>query len=270
MKGSMEIKKILNDLINCNITVDEAETLLKIHQIEKIERKIKIDINRELRTGIPEVVYARNKDFEDIILTLKEIVEKNGIGFATKLKHRDILKLKEEKNDIIKTYDLYNFEIILNEKAKAVVFKRKDFKNVIYGKIGILAAGTSDINIAEEAKITAEVMGCEVIYSYDVGVAGIHRLFDPLKNMIENKVSCIIVIAGMEGALPSVVAGLVDIPVIGVPVSVGYGVGEGGKAALYSMLNSCAPGLSVVNINNGFGAACFATLIVKQIYKSKK
>ncbi|BAP61210.1 hypothetical protein MMMIC1C10_07910 [Methanococcus maripaludis] len=103
MKGSMEIKKILNDLINCNITIDEAETLLKIHQIEKIERKIKIDINRELRTGIPEVVYARNKDFEDIILTLKEIVEKNGIGFATKLKHRDILKLKEEKNDIIDT-----------------------------------------------------------------------------------------------------------------------------------------------------------------------
>ena len=136
------------------------------------------------------------------------------------------------------------------------------------GKIGILCGGTSDIPIAEEAKITAEFIGCDVITAYDVGVAGIHRLFAPLKNMIKNKVCCIIVLAGMEGALPSVVAGLTDVPVIGVPISVGYGVGAGGSSALHSMLSSCSPGLTVVNIDNGFGAACFASLIAKQIKKS--
>ena len=130
-----------------------------------------------------------------------------------------------------------------------------------------MTAGTSDIPIAEEAKVIVEQGGCEVISSYDIGVAGIHRLFPQIAHMVEEDVSAFIVCAGMEGALPSVVAGLVDAPVIAVPTSVGYGIGADGKAALYSMLQSCAPGLSVVNIDNGFGAGVCALTIAKGIAK---
>ena len=135
------------------------------------------------------------------------------------------------------------------------------------GKIGIITAGTSDVPVAEEARIVAEEAGCDVLVSYDVGVAGIHRLFSQIRRMIEEDVKAIIVVAGMEGALPSVVAGLVDVPVIGVPTSVGYGVGTGGFAALNAMLQSCAPGIAVVNIDNGFGAGYLAGLINRQIGK---
>ncbi|MEK6536446.1 MAG: nickel pincer cofactor biosynthesis protein LarB, partial [Actinomycetota bacterium] len=119
------------------------------------------------------------------------------------------------------------------------------------GKLGILSAGTADMPAAEQARIIAEEMGCEVIVAYDVGVAGVHRLVDPLRNMIDSEVAAIIVAAGMEGALPSVVAGLVPTPVIGLPTSTGYGLGGGGIAALLTMLQSCCPGLVVVNIDNG-------------------
>ena len=151
-----------------------------------------------------------------------------------------------------------------NKRAEILVIKtsfNKESKPL--GKIGIITAGTSDINIAEEAKVIIEESGCEAITSYDVGVAGIHRLFPQIANMLEQGVSVLIVCAGMEGALPSVVAGLVDIPVIAVPTSVGYGVGEGGVVALNAMLQSCAPGIAVVNIDNGFGAAVFAITIIK-------
>ena len=136
------------------------------------------------------------------------------------------------------------------------------------GKVGIITAGTSDIPVAEEARVILEQGGCETICSYDIGIAGIHRLFPKISHMVEEEVNVIIVCAGMEGALPSVVAGLVDIPVIGVPTSVGYGIGADGKAAVYSMLQSCAPGLSVVNIDNGFGAAIDALTIVQTIARN--
>ncbi|HIP17271.1 MAG TPA: nickel pincer cofactor biosynthesis protein LarB [Methanothermococcus okinawensis] len=263
------LKKILRDLVENNISIEEAETLLKVYQIEEIENKIKMDISREMRSGIPEVVYAKNKDFEDIILALKKSAERNNIALATKVKREHILELEEKKNDLINKLNIQDYEFIINYKAQTIVLKKKNYNTLKYGKIGLLAAGTSDIPIAEEVKVTGEFLGCEVICSYDVGIAGIHRLFNPLKRMIREEVGCIIVIAGMEGALPSVVSSLVDIPVIGVPVSVGYGVGEGGKSALYSMLTSCASGLTVVNIDNGFGAASFASLLIKQIYRHK-
>ena len=132
------------------------------------------------------------------------------------------------------------------------------------GKIGVLTAGTSDIPVAEEAKEAAKLMGCEVLIDYDVGIAGIHRIAKPLKKMLNEDVCCIIVIAGMEGALPSVVASLVDVPVIGVPTSTGYGIKE---TPLLTMLHSCAPGLAVVNMDNGFGAGIFAGLMAYNIYK---
>jgi hypothetical protein len=129
------------------------------------------------------------------------------------------------------------------------------------GRVGVLTAGTSDIRVAEEAVVVAKEMGCEVSTAYDVGVAGIHRLFQPLRAMLEAPVDSIVVAAGMDGALPSVVAGLVDVPVIGLPTSIGYGMGGQGVAALMGMLQSCSPGLVVVNIDNGVGAGATAGLI---------
>lgn len=262
-----KLRDILKDLSEKRISVEEAETLLKIYHIEEIEDRIKLDISRELRSGIPEVVYAKNKDFNDIILALKRSAEKNGIALATKVRKEHILKLEREKEDIIKNLNIQDYEFIINYKACTIVLKKRGYKQKIYGKIGLLAAGTSDIPIAEEVRVTGEFLGCEVIHFYDVGIAGIHRLFEPLKRIIEEDVCCIVVVAGMEGALPSVVASLVDIPVIGVPASVGYGVGKDGKAALYSMLTSCVPGLVVVNIDNGFGAASFAALLARRIHR---
>ena len=134
----------------------------------------------------------------------------------------------------------------------------------------MLTAGTSDVGVAEEAALLCREMGCEVVRGYDVGVAGLHRLFGPLRSMLEEaEVDVIIVAAGMDGALPSVVAGLVDVPVIGLPVSVGYGVGGKGVAALYSMLQACAPGMSVVNIDNGIGAAAVAGLIANRMAEAR-
>jgi len=132
--------------------------------------------------------------------------------------------------------------------------------------VGILTAGTSDVPAAEEAALLCHEMGCTVYTAYDVGVAGLHRLFDPLHKMLDEiQVDVLIVAAGMDGALPSVVAGLADVPVIGLPTSVGYGLGGGGQAALYSMLQTCAPGLSVVNIDNGIGAGAVAGLIANRV-----
>ncbi|MGN6559223.1 MAG: nickel pincer cofactor biosynthesis protein LarB, partial [Candidatus Nitrosocosmicus sp.] len=132
------------------------------------------------------------------------------------------------------------------------------------GKIGIICGGTSDIGIAEEARLASISMGCSAYLGYDVGIAGIHRLLLSLKEMISNNIDCLIVVAGMEGALSSVVASLVNVPVIGVPVSVGYGFGSDGRGALSSMLQSCSFGLAVVNIDNGIGAGIFASLIANK------
>ena len=190
-------------------------------------------------------------------------------------------KYDKLKVDLAYLNEKFDFEY--NYKAKILIISNKIINNETNGdeinnesdndfdsnenskKIGIITAGTSDIPVAEEAKVIVEQGGCKAITSYDVGVAGIHRLFPQIAKMIEEGVCVIIVCAGMEGALPSVVAGLVDVPIIGVPTSVGYGIGGKGKAALYAMLQSCAPGLAVVNIDNGFGAGVFALTIAKNL-----
>jgi hypothetical protein len=138
------------------------------------------------------------------------------------------------------------------------------------GVIAVLAAGTSDLPVAEEARVTAETMGCRVLAFYDVGVAGIHRLVSPLEMIHKEEASAVVAVAGMEGALPTVVRGLVAVPVIGVPTSVGYGYGGKGEAALMTMLQSCAPGLTVVNIDNGFGAGATAALIANHVAAAKR
>ena len=250
------MKEILERLASGEINIEEAELLLKANNILEFDDIAKFDNERKSRTGFPEAVFSPSKDYEDLLLIIKRFIENKDDDLI-------VTKLSSERFEMI-SKDLDDDSLILDYTRRAkilVIRKEKVVKNPI-AKIGIITAGTSDINIAEEARVIVEEGGCEAITSYDIGVAGIHRLFPQIAHMVEEGVRAFIVCAGMEGALPSVVAGLVDVPVIGVPTSVGYGVGEGGRVALDAMLQSCAPGIAVVNIDNGFGAAVFALSIV--------
>ena len=262
-----ELKETLKNLLDGKITIEECENILKADNIIDMEGLIKFDRDREDRTGFPEAVYSSGKDYEDLIIIANNYFksvkhnEKSSLLFTRLSKSRF-----ESLNNDLSDLKQKGFNLDYNHKAKILRINNYPLKNKInpdYGKIGILTAGTSDIPVAEEAKIVIQEGGCEVISSYDVGVAGIHRLLPQISKMIKDKVNCIIACAGMEGALPSVVAGLVDVPVIAVPTSIGYGVSDNGKTALFAMLQSCAPGIAVVNIDNGFGAGVLALTIVK-------
>jgi len=272
------MKEILKSLAEGKISIEECETLLKAESIRELDELAKFDTSRKDRTGFPEAILADSKDYDDLLTIIKRYFEKessnNEDSDSIELKDNIIItRLSVERYESLKEDLDYLLEkgikFDYNKRAKILIIYKDslvDF-NPEYGKVGLLTAGTSDIHIAEEAKVIVEQGGCEVISSYDIGVAGIHRLFPQIAHMVEEDVSAFIVCAGMEGALPSVVAGLVDAPVIAVPTSVGYGIGADGKAALYSMLQSCAPGLSVVNIDNGFGAGVCALTIAKGIAK---
>ena len=257
-----DIREILNRLLNKECSVEEAEKLLKANAIEEVGDFAKLDIFRKLRTGVVEVIYAENKTPQMIIEIISTFLKKNKFAIVSRYKD-------EQKALIFKEFGVKEeISLVVNELAKIVIIKEKDFKfKKKSGRIGIISAGSSDIPIAEEAKVIADSMGCEVFTSYDLGIAGIHRLFKPLSEMIKQGIHVIIVCAGMEGTLPGIVAALVDIPVIGVPISSGYGLGEKGIGALTTMLQSCSPGLLVVNIDNGFGAGASAALIANRIAK---
>ncbi|WP_304088258.1 nickel pincer cofactor biosynthesis protein LarB [Methanobrevibacter ruminantium] len=269
------MKEILKSLAEGKISIEECETLLKAESIRQLDDVAQIDTSRKDRTGFPEAILADSKDYDDLLTIIKRFFEKQeSDSDSIELKNNIIItRLSRERYGALEKDLDYLFEkgikFDYNKRAKILIIYNDslvDF-NSEYGKVGLLTAGTSDIPIAEEAKVIVEQGGCEVISSYDIGVAGIHRLFPQIAHMVEQDVCAFIVCAGMEGALPSVVAGLVDVPVIAVPTSVGYGIGADGKAALYSMLQSCAPGLSVVNIDNGFGAGVCALTIAKNIAK---
>ena len=250
------MKDILERLINGDINIGEAENLIKADSILEFDKIAQFDNNRNERAGFPEAIFSPSKDYDDLLLIIKKYLENNDDDLIiTKLSCERYEKILEDmgENDFIFDY---------NKRAQILVIRKEEKIKERIAKIGIITAGTSDINIAEEARVIVEEGGCEAITSYDVGVAGIHRLFPQIANMVKEEVRVFIVCAGMEGALPSVVAGLVDVPVIGVPTSVGYGVGEGGRVALDAMLQSCAPGIAVVNIDNGFGAGVFALTII--------
>ena len=250
------MKDILERLVNGELNIDEAEQLLNANNILEFDDIAKFDIKRSERTGFPEAVFSPSKTYEDLITIIKNYLKNTDEDLI-------ITKLTQERHDKIIT-DLGENSYITeyNKRAQILIIRKQITKKEPTAKIGIITAGTSDINIAEEARVIVEEGGCEAITSYDIGVAGIHRLFPQIAHMISQGVRALIVCAGMEGALPSVVAGLVDVPVIAVPTSVGYGVGEGGRVALDAMLQSCAPGIAVVNIDNGFGAGVFALTIV--------
>ncbi|WP_414629353.1 nickel pincer cofactor biosynthesis protein LarB [Clostridium drakei] len=209
----------------------------------------KIDNHREIRVGYPEVIYCAGKTVEQIKGIIEFMVTKKNNILGT--------RASKEVYEAVKSICP---KAEYNEEARTITIKNKEMEtNSTY--ISIVTAGTSDIPVAEEAAVTAEIFGNKVERIYDVGVAGIHRLFDRLEIIRQSKV--IIVVAGMEGALASVLGGLVDKPVIAVPTSVGYGANFGGLSALLCMLNSCASGISVVNIDNGFGAGYLSSMINK-------
>jgi len=250
----MNAHDVLDKVKRGEISVDEAEKLLKLDYLERIGNHTVFDLTREYRSGVPEVIYAGSKSPEKVGEIVEAVIKRTGmvtVSRASEADHMEIVRRVGKEG------------VDHRPEARMIVVDRRKERPVKSGKIGVLTAGTSDIPVAEEAATIAEIMGCEVIRGYDVGVAGIHRLLDPLKKMISEGVACIIVVAGMEGALPSVVTGIAPVAVIGVPTSVGYGLGGGGVGALTTMLQSCSPGLVVVNIDNGFNAGATAALIAK-------
>lgn len=243
-----EIKKILNGIKNNELSIDDAFDDLKELPFKDLGFAM-IDNHREIRVGYPEVIYGGGKTVEQIREIIKFMLTKKNNILAT--------RIEEEVYEAIK--DLHP-ELKYNKLGRTITLKLDSIEKT-KDYIAIISAGTSDIPVVEQAKETALILGNKVKVINDVGVAGIHRLFSKLDEIKKAKV--IIVVAGMEGALASVIGGLVNKPIIAVPTSVGYGASLNGIAALLSMLNSCASGVSVVNIDNGFGAAYNASIINK-------
>lgn len=241
-----EIRSILEGVREGNVSVDDALLALKKKPFEDIGYA-KIDLHRSTRQGAPEVIYGESKTTEQIRGIVDEMVKNHQETIL-------ITRLSEEKADLLRN----SYKIDYYDEARIGIIGTIPPADGI-GKIVIATGGTSDIPIAEEAAVTAMAHGNEVVRLYDVGVAGLHRLLSHLDELMS--ASVIIAIAGMEGALASVIGGLVDCPVIAVPTSVGYGASFNGMSALLSMLNSCASGVSVVNIDNGFGAGYLAGMI---------
>jgi NCAIR mutase (PurE)-related protein len=241
-----KMKKLLEDFKKGKIGIEKI-----LDEIKKIPYEdigfAKIDTHREIRKGIPETIFCKGKSIDQIIKIFEGMDKKQHNIIATKAN-------KTVFNEVKKKFPQAKYF----EKAKIISIKKNDTKPR-KGKILIITAGTSDIPIAEEAGVTAEFMGNHVERVYDVGVAGLHRLFSIKEKIFNAKV--IIVIAGMEGALASIVAGITSTPVIAVPTSIGYGASFNGIAPLLTMMNSCAEGIAVVNIDNGYGAGYFASLI---------
>jgi NCAIR mutase (PurE)-related protein len=244
---SSVIEKILRQVSEGSLDVAQALESLKHLPYEDLGCAT-VDHHRALRQGFPEVIFGQGKSISQMQTIISALLEKGGNVLATRVNGAKGAKLRELFPDAV-----------YHQDARALTIEQHPIKIRGKGKILVVCAGTSDISVAAEALLTARLMGNEVEKLYDVGVAGLHRLLS--RRGVLAEASVLIVVAGMEGALPSVVGGLVDKPVIAVPTSVGYGAAFGGVAALLGMLNSCAAGVTVVNIDNGFGAAYAASLI---------
>ena len=221
-----------------------------------------LDLAREARKGVPEVVYAGVKSDDQVIAIVREFLDQCGHAVVSRLRARTAERLRRE-------FDGCQIDLRRGAHA-AAIHVRGYVRPRTEGQIGILTAGTADVPVAEEARLIAEEMGCSVATLYDVGVAGLHRLLSAFGELMAREPAVLIVCAGMDGALPSVVAGLVDVPVIGVPTRAGYGAGGRGRAALLAMLQSCSPGLVCVNIGNGVGAGVTAAMIANRVAAARK
>jgi pyridinium-3,5-biscarboxylic acid mononucleotide synthase len=244
------LKRLLEDLSKGKVSVEKAMAELKDLPFEDLGFAC-VDHHRHLRRGLSEVIFGEGKEPGDILAIMESMLKRDERILIT--------RLSQNKADII----LNKFpQAVYHKRARLLILDSMPLKVSGRGTIVVISAGTSDMPVAEEAALTARFMGNEVETIYDVGVSGIHRVLAHRGDL--GKASVIIVVAGMEGALPSVVGGLVDKPVIAVPTSVGYGASFGGITALLGMLNSCASGVTVVNIDNGFGAGYAASVINRQ------
>ncbi len=241
-----QLEDILYKVQQGTLSPKKALQLLKDYPYQDLAFA-KIDHHRELRRGFPEIIFGQGKTPDQIVKISREILKKGNSLLITKIDPSVYRKIKGKLPDVQ-----------FNAQAKVIYSKQKNPAKG-KGKISVITAGTSDIPVAEEAAITCEIFGNDVERIYDVGVAGLHRLFGEYDKITGARV--IIAVAGMEGALPSVIAGITDKPIIAVPTSVGYGASLKGLAALLAMLNSCPGGVAVVNIDNGFGAAYLASII---------
>jgi hypothetical protein len=244
------LRLLLEAVAKGEISVAIAQEKLKHLPFEEVKDFAKIDLHRQLRTGFPEVIWGLGKTPEQIIRIMEAMRDRAPAIVATRIEP-DVAEQLQEKIPGLVYYPIARIASIGSSRSQ-----------ILHpGLISILTAGTADLPVAEEAAVTAELFGFQVERLWDVGVAGIHRLLS--HRHVIDRANVLIVVAGMEGALPSVVAGMADCPVIGVPTSIGYGASLGGVAPLLTMLNSCATGVGVVNIDNGFGAAMLAGQILR-------
>ncbi|OLB55276.1 MAG: 1-(5-phosphoribosyl)-5-amino-4-imidazole-carboxylate carboxylase [Nitrospirae bacterium 13_2_20CM_2_62_8] len=239
---SVRLKRLLRNLQAGTVGLAAAVERLRTLPYEDLGFA-SVDHHRSIRQGFPEVVFCEGKTRAQIVAIARDLLKKGGPLLATRV-----------EPDVAAALGRLDRRAVYHDLARVVVIQRR--KPELRGDILVVTAGTADIPVAEEAKVTAEVMGSRVESLYDVGVAGIHRVLGQQDRLLRARV--LVVVAGMDGVLPSVVGGLVDRPVVAVPTSRGYGASFGGLAALLTMLNSCASGVGVMNIDNGFGAGCLA------------
>jgi pyridinium-3,5-biscarboxylic acid mononucleotide synthase len=272
-----DLQRLLEELIAGDAGLEDVLQRLRLLQVAPLEEFARLDMNRDLRKGVPEVVFAPRKKDAELEAIVRRFLSERGLALVSRLDPSRAETLRRTLAGGVKgeghdeglqeagRTPLEGLSFDYNADAEILSARLRSYRPPEErGCIGLLTAGTSDISVAEEAALVAAHMGCRVEKGYDAGVAGIHRLLEPLSRMLERGADVLVVVAGMEGALPSVVAGLVDVPVIGVPTSTGYGVGGGGTAALYSILQSCSPGLVAVNVDNGVGAGAAAALIARR------
>jgi NCAIR mutase (PurE)-related protein len=257
------LREILEKLATGKISVDEAEKALKMHVVERVADVARLDVSREVRRGVPEIILAEGKSLGDLVSICTRMIDRNGRAIVS--------RLDDSQLSLIAGKFRGKYEIDQFKHARSIAIRKKDhLVPKTGGRVGIITAGTADLAVAEDAVMIAEQMGCKAFLEADAGVAGIHRIVEPLRDMIENDIDCLIVVAGREGALPTVVAGLVDIPLIAVPASSGYGYGGQGEAALMAMLQACSLGLAVVNIDSGIAAGVVAAQIANRVARARR
>jgi len=250
----MIIDEILKKVSTGELTPSAAKKQIQLNSIHEVQNIAKIDTGRLFRKGVPEIILAEGKSPDQVVKIAKNMFSTSGHVIISRTDKSHITAISKS---FTKKY------ICKNVLANTVVISNKK-KQKVHGHVAIITAGTADIPVAEEAKVIVDEVGCKSTTYYDVGIAGIHRLFSSLSSVIQDDVDVIVAVAGREGAMPSIIAGMVDIPVIGVPTSIGYGYGDKGTAALMSMLQSCALGIATVNIDSGIAAGVLASIIVQK------
>ena len=256
------MKQVLRRLLAGELTEDQAVAELRRIQLDELDGRARLDLGRFLRRGVPEVILATGKAPADAARLAVAMAGRQGQGLVSRMTPAHAAALQEAASEARMQLTAY--------AASARVLRRGYAPEAVDGKVGILTAGTSDLAAAEEAQMVVEACGLEARLDADLGVAGLHRFVGPLAATLEWGADVIIVAAGMDGVLPGLVAGLIDLPVIGLPVSTGYGRGGAGEAALTTMLQSCSTGLLVVNIDNGVGAGSAAVLIAQRRLRGRK